>query len=117
MAVFIALILCVAVVLVSMQRIPLWAPLLGVAGIVGTYEATYTNAPSQFMHESGTAFTTLLLAAAMGHLAVMIVGPELEGGRTQESRPEPAASSTDSVPTTDAQPEPAQPVTTKEPVK
>src|SRR5262245_22519473 len=82
-----------------MQRIPLWAPLLGVGGIVGTYESTYTNAPSQFMHESGTAFTTLLLAAAMGHLAVMIIGPELGGDRAKEprtvSRPEEPRSEDD----------------------
>jgi hypothetical protein len=125
-AAFIALILCVAVVAVSMQRIPLWAPLLGVAGIVGTYESTYTNAPSQFMHESGTAFTTLLLAAAMGHLAVMIIGPELSGDRSKEprteGRPEEPRSEEDAPKQPAAQQTrpasvPSQPVTTKEPAK
>ncbi len=83
-AAFIAIILCLAVAAASMRHIPLWSTLLGVAGIVGTYEATYTNAPSQFIHESGTAFTTLLLAAAMGHLATTILGPEIEHERGEE---------------------------------
>ncbi len=80
-ATFIAIVLCVGVTVVSMRRIPLWSTLLGAAAVVGAYESTYTNAPSQFMHESGTAFTTVLLAAAMGFLATAILGPEIERDR------------------------------------
>ncbi len=83
-AAFIAIILCLAVAAASLRHIPLWSTLLGVAGIVGAYESTYTNAPSQFLHESGTAFTTLLLAAAMGHLATTILGPEIQRERDDE---------------------------------
>ena len=106
-AAFIAIILCLAVAAASMRRIPLWAPLLGVAGIVGAYESTYTNAPSQFIHESGTAFTTLLLAAAMGHLATTILGPEIEGERERERREQTAPSTPASQPA----PHPAAPST------
>ena len=42
---------------------------MGAAAIVGAYEETYTNAPSQFIHESPTAATTVLLAAALGYVA------------------------------------------------
>ena len=83
-AAFIAIMLCLAVAAASLRHIPLWAPLLGVAGIVGAYESTYTNAPSEFMHQSGTAFTTLMLAAAMGFLATTIIGPAIEAEREQE---------------------------------
>jgi hypothetical protein len=78
-ATFIAIMLCVGVTVATLRRIALWSTLVGVAGIVGAYESTYTNAPSQFIHTSGTAFTTLLLAAAMGFLATTLLGPELSG--------------------------------------
>jgi hypothetical protein len=75
-AVFVAIALCVAVVLVSMRRVPLWSTLVGAAALAGAYEATYTAAPSQFMHESPTALTTVVLAAAVGHLAMTLLGPD-----------------------------------------
>ncbi|HEY7043730.1 MAG TPA: hypothetical protein VH419_08690, partial [Nocardioidaceae bacterium] len=56
-ATFIAIMLCVGVTVATLRRIALWSTLVGVAGIVGAYESTYTNAPSQFIHTSGTAFT------------------------------------------------------------
>ena len=57
----------------SVGRMPLWSGLLGAAAIVGAYEETYTNAPSQFLHESPAAGTTVLLAVALGYLAASLV--------------------------------------------
>jgi hypothetical protein len=59
--------LCTALVL---ARAPLWAALLGLAAVVGSYEETYTAAPSNFATESVTAITAVLLSAGFGMLAV-----------------------------------------------
>ncbi len=77
-AVFIALIACVLVAVATMRAVPLWSTLVGAAALVGAYETAYTAAPSQFLAESPTAVTTVLLAAAMGHLAATLLGPEIE---------------------------------------
>lgn len=63
---------------VSSDRIPLWSSLIGAAALVGAYEETYTNAPSQFVTESTEAATAILLAAALGYLAASLV-PLLRG--------------------------------------
>jgi hypothetical protein len=65
---------------VSAGRLPLWSGLLGAAAIVGAYEETYTNAPSQFLKESPTAGTTVLFAVALGFLATSILGGGLRAG-------------------------------------
>ncbi|NYG08355.1 hypothetical protein BJ986_002842 [Phycicoccus badiiscoriae] len=62
---------------VSAGRLPLWSGLLGAAAIVGAYEETYTNAPSQFLQESPTAGTTVLFAVALGFLATSLLGESL----------------------------------------
>jgi hypothetical protein len=69
-------------------RLPLWSMLVGVAAIVGAYEETYTNAPSQFLSESPTAATTVLLAVSLGYLATSVLGPQVQASR---HRPDPAA--------------------------
>lgn len=58
---------------VSGGRVPLWSGLLGAAAIVGAYEETYTNAPSEFLRQSPSAGTTVLLAVALGYLATSLV--------------------------------------------
>ena len=58
---------------VSGGRVPLWSALLGAAAIVGAYEQTYTNAPSEFLQQSPSAGTTVLLAVALGYLATSLV--------------------------------------------
>ena len=63
---------------ISMGRLPLWSALVGAAAIVGAYEETYTNAPSQFIQESPGAGTTVLLAVALGYLAASLI-PQGEG--------------------------------------
>jgi len=69
---------------VSMGRLPLWSALVGAAAIVGAYEETYTNAPSQFLKESPAAGTTVLLAVALGYLAASLI-PQGEGERAGSS--------------------------------
>lgn len=69
-------------------RLPLWSMLIGVAAIVGAYEETYTSAPSQFLSESPTAATTVLLAVSLGYLATSVLGPQVQASR---NRPDPAA--------------------------
>ena len=59
--------------------------LVGVAAIVGAYEDTYTNAPSQFLHESPTAATNVLLAAAFGYLATAFLGASVSANREHET--------------------------------
>ena len=58
---------------ISADRVPMWSALLGTAAIAGAYEEIYTNAPSQFLKESPTAATAVLLAAALGYLATTLV--------------------------------------------
>ena len=65
---------------VSGGRVPLWSGLIGAAAIVGAYEETYTNAPSQFLKESPTAGTTILFAVALGFLATSLLGAGLRSG-------------------------------------
>lgn len=82
--VFLVIALCMVVAAATGSRLPLWATLVGTAAMVGSYEATYVAAPSQFVNNSPGAATTVLLAAAMGHLATMLLGPQIERSRADE---------------------------------
>lgn len=70
-------------------RIPLWSGLVGAAAIVGAYEETYTNAPSQFLADSPGAATTVLLAAALGFLATSLLPAWREQRRDASAAPPP----------------------------
>lgn len=74
-AVLVALViaLAVGVAAVSMNRLPLWSTLLGVAAMVGVYEAAYAVAPPEVVGTSITAVTTLLITVMAGFLAGAIV--------------------------------------------
>jgi hypothetical protein len=88
-AAFLVVAMCMIVaagMTVTPARLPLWSMLVGVAAIVGAYEETYTNAPSQFLSESPTAATTVLLAVSLGYLATAVLGPHVQASRT---RPDP----------------------------
>lgn len=82
--VFLVIVLCMVVAAATGSRLPLWATLVGTAAMVGSYEAVYVAAPAQFAGDSPGAATTVLLAAAMGHLATMFLGPQIERGRADE---------------------------------
>lgn len=72
-AAFLVVALIAGACAVSVDRVPLWSGLLGAAAMAGAYEETYTGAPSQFLRESPSAATTVLLAAALGYLATTLV--------------------------------------------
>lgn len=75
-AAFLVVALVAVVSAASGGRLPLWAGLVGAASIVGSYEAVYTNAPSQFLSDSPAAATTVLLAVGLGYLATNLVAPQ-----------------------------------------
>jgi len=72
-AAFVVVALIAGACAISAGRLPLWSGLLGAAAIAGAYEEIYTGAPSQFLKESPTAATTILLAAALGYLATSLL--------------------------------------------
>jgi hypothetical protein len=80
-AAFLVITACMLVAAGSLGRLPLWSMLVGAAAIVGAYEETYTSSPSQFLHESPTAATTVLLAAALGYVATSVLGPQIAVSR------------------------------------
>ncbi|MGH8828052.1 MAG: hypothetical protein ACRDVZ_10770, partial [Jiangellaceae bacterium] len=67
-------VLCTFIAFMAAGRVPLWSMLIGVAAIVGAYEEIYTAAPARFMSTSPTATTAVLLAAAFGFLATILLG-------------------------------------------
>jgi hypothetical protein len=75
--------LCVAVAVASIDRVPLWATLLGAAAMSGAYEYTYAAAPSEVVSTSMSSVTALLLTSAIGFLIVALVAP----GTDEDSRP------------------------------
>lgn len=81
-AVALVLVLAVAVVVVSLDRVPLWATLVGAAALAGAYEYTYAAAPPEVASTSLSAATALLLASAIGFLAAALAIPG-------EARPRP----------------------------
>lgn len=90
-AAFLVVVICMVVAAgagATPWRLPLWSMLVGVAAIVAAYEETYTNAPSQFLSESPTAATTVLLAVSLGYLATAVLGPQVQASR---DRPDPAS--------------------------
>lgn len=74
-SVVLVLALCVAVVAATAGRVPLWAPLLGAAALVGAFEHTYAAAPPEVLSTSVSAVTALLMTAAAGFLAVALAHP------------------------------------------
>ena len=82
---FLVVLACMGIAALSAGRLPLWSMLVGIAAIVGAYEETYTNSPSQFLHESPTAATNVLLAAALGFLATAFLGAQVAANREHEA--------------------------------
>ena len=74
----------------SRGRLPLWSSLVGVVAIVAAYEESYTNSPSDFLADSPAAATTVLLAAAMGYLAIAILGESLSASTEHRTTERPA---------------------------
>jgi hypothetical protein len=74
-AVGLIVVLCLAVVAASLNRLPLWSSLLGAAALVGAYEYTYAAAPPEVASTSVSTATSLLLTVAVGFVAVAIGSP------------------------------------------
>ena len=89
-SIVIVLAICVIVAAATSGRIPLWAPLLGAAAMVGAYEYTYAAAPPEVTSTSVSAVTALLMTAATGFLAVALTTPRTAGaaGRPRAARAE-----------------------------
>lgn len=79
--------LCVVVAGLSLGRIPLWATLLGAAGMVGAYEAVYSAAPPEVVSTSMSTATALLMTAAVGFLAGSFATPGDAQPRQRGERP------------------------------
>ena len=93
-AVGLVVLLCVAIAVASMDRLPLWTTLLGAAALAGAYEYTYAAAPPEVTSTSVTAATSLLFTVAIGFLAAALVAPaEGEVRRPRRTRPVEATDS------------------------
>lgn len=68
----VAVLVVTAVAVATADRVPLWAGLAGVAIFSGMYEAAFRADPAAFVADSTVAFTSVLLAAALGAAAGMI---------------------------------------------
>jgi hypothetical protein len=78
-----------AVAVVSADRFPMWAGLLGAVTLLGSYETTFAATPTAFVSDSMTAVTTSLLAVAFGFLVTVLV--ELGVGSRPAAEPTTAA--------------------------
>lgn len=96
-AAFIVVALLAVMGAASRGQLALWSGLIGAAAIVGAYEETYTNAPSQFVADSPAAATTVLLAAGLGYLATALL-PAFRPARQRASdeRAQAASAATES---------------------
>lgn len=75
----------------SRGRLPFWGALLGAAAMTGAYEFTYVAAPYNFLTESVTTATGILVAVAFGFLITLVL-PLLPS-----AAPSPAAGAQDPV--------------------
>lgn len=71
-ATFLVLALCVALSAATLARLPLWSFLVGVAAMAGAYETTFMISPPDFVKQSTTAATTVLVMAALGFASTVI---------------------------------------------
>lgn len=88
-AAFLVILVCAIVTAATQGRLPLWSSLLGIAAVVGAYEGTFANTPTEFLSQSPTAATTVALAAALGYLATSLALPFIYG-EVGEPPPVPA---------------------------
>ena len=105
--------LVTAVATATADRLPLWAGLLGSGVVVGAYEAGFTAAPSDVTSASVVAVTSVVLAAAFGHVVTSLVSSALvtTGAARPSVAPSHAADETESLDITAlGQPVPTAPV-------
>lgn len=71
-ATFLVLALCVALSAATLARLPLWSFLVGVAAMAGAYETTFMISPPDFIKQSTTAATTVLVMVAIGFASTVV---------------------------------------------
>lgn len=86
-AVGLVVLLCVAVAAATMDRVPLWAVLLGAASVAGAYEFTYNQAPSELPTTAVSTATTLLFNVAVGFAVAAVFAPLRPTARPGELAP------------------------------
>lgn len=74
----------------SRGRLPFWSALLGAAAMTGAYEFVYAAAPYNFLAESVSTATQILVAVAFGFVVALIV-PLVGGERSRAAGAEPSA--------------------------
>jgi hypothetical protein len=79
----IVLLVITAACAVTRGWLPLWAQLLGVAAMAGSYEVSAGDAPAALVSNSVAATTTVALATALGFLATASLAPLLLGAATR----------------------------------
>lgn len=89
--------LCVAIAVVSMNRLPLWAVLLGAAALAGGYETAYDAAPSEVTSTSVSAVTAVLLTVALGYLAGSVAGAPRRRPDSERFADQPPARPADEI--------------------
>lgn len=82
---FLVVAVVTVVAVASSERMPLWAGLLGVALMAGSYETTFTITPPAVETESVTAATVALLAAAIGWVVAVVVRESAPAVQQQET--------------------------------
>lgn len=82
--------LLVLIAWLSAGRLELWPMLIGVAGMAGAYELTYTDAPPRFVQESPVALTAILLTVAVGFAVTTLTATRPEPHQQPGRRRVPA---------------------------
>ncbi|WP_372727574.1 hypothetical protein [Nocardioides sp.] len=90
-AMALVIMLCAGVVVLSVQRLPFWALLLGAGGFAAVYELTYAAAPTEVLDTSVSAATSLVLTVALGFIAALLVSSERRTRAHQPTAQQPTA--------------------------
>lgn len=85
-AAFLVILVCGVVAAFSAGKIPLWSSLLGVAAMVGAFEAADTLSLSQLLTTAPQAATTVLLTAGFGFFGVALANRVARAGDAQLAR-------------------------------
>lgn len=62
---------CTAAAVISRERLPLWAGLLGIAAFGGIYEPMFADEPTKFLTQSVLALASVVVAVGVGTLAAI----------------------------------------------
>lgn len=85
-AIVVVILASTAVAALSARRVSLWAPLLGAALFAGAYERLYAAAPAELGQTAVSTLTSLLVAMAVGFLAVTWAAPRLTRSQASDSQ-------------------------------